>query len=663
MIQNRRLLARVVPDLFEGHAVDSIAGVPTEILVNLRSLSERPEPLIVLLTPGITSAVYSEHSFLARRMGIQLVHGGDLVVLDEAVFLKTVAGLERVDVIYSRVADRWVDPLVFKADSNSGVPGLVHCIRKGTVAFINGIGAQLADDRSLLHFSNAIIRFYLGEMPVLPTLQTYWLGDLDQREMVLEHLDRFQIRTLTGERYITSDRSHEFEKEVEEEVMAAPHLFVAQPIEDTARTLCFERGKRVERVQDHLVYGIRRGTQFEVFPGALTRLSSVPDGRTESEHGGGGKDTWVLQQEPIRRSLNSIFFRPWALPARRVTSRVAEAFYWLGRYLERALNVAKMVQVVETLEMEELTSAERKLYRPVWNELLPPLEQGGQRRRRGMANAKERYRLMLDSDEIGSVASIVRIGSANADTLREAISPEASSILSTLRSQLSRVRYREQPTEAEARRATRKTADLVVGLVPQFVATAQFTMLTDDGWKFAELGIETERALSTGIAACSIAGFPSHRQDTRRSIDLEVSAILRLLGCRDAYRRIYQTRSAIAPTLEFLWQNAALPRSVRFCLDQSSLLIAGLGPNSILANERVALFFTELNRAVLRVDWYSFFSPEEELAEGITTTERDKELVQQSTELLEQLQRVHYVVADWFLSHQGVISDPEPTLF
>src|SRR5262249_46783448 len=161
----------------------------------------------------------------------------------------------------------------------------------------------------------------------------------------------------------------------------------------------------------------------------------------------------------------------------------------------------------------------------------------------------------------------------------------------------------------------------VVGLVPQFVATAQFTMLTDDGRKFAELGIQIERAVSTGIAACSIAGFPSHRQDTRRSLDLEVSAMLTWLGRPHADRRSYKTRSAIAPTLEFLWQNAALPRSVRFCLDQCSSLVAGLGPNNALANEQVALFFAELTRAVLRVDWYSFFSPEEELAEGITVTE------------------------------------------
>ena len=117
-------------------------------------------------------------------MGIPLVEGGDLVVLDDGLFLRTVSGLERVDVVYSRLADPWLDPLVFRRESHLGIPGLVHCIRKGTVSIVNSIGSQLADDRSLIHFSNAIIRFYLGESPVLPAMQTYWLGDLDQREMV-----------------------------------------------------------------------------------------------------------------------------------------------------------------------------------------------------------------------------------------------------------------------------------------------------------------------------------------------------------------------------------------------------------------------------------------------------------------------------------------------
>ena len=184
MMQNRRLLVRVLPELFQSQQVESIADIPTDILLKLRSVSNSPDPSVVLLTPGVASAVYSEHGFMARRMGIPLVEGGDLVVLEDALFLRTVSGLERIDVVYSRLADPWLDPLVFRRESHLGVPGLVHCIRKGTVAMVNGIGSQIADDRSLLHFSNAIIRFYLRETPILPTIQTYWLGDFDQRELV-----------------------------------------------------------------------------------------------------------------------------------------------------------------------------------------------------------------------------------------------------------------------------------------------------------------------------------------------------------------------------------------------------------------------------------------------------------------------------------------------
>ncbi|MBV8274547.1 MAG: circularly permuted type 2 ATP-grasp protein, partial [Verrucomicrobia bacterium] len=237
MVQNRRLLARVVPDLFEHHPVESVAQLPTEILMGLRVMSNLADPAVVLLTPGVASAVYSEHSFLARRMGIPLVQGEDLLVLDGSLFLKTVSGLERVDVVYSRVADPWLDPLVFSTDSRLGVPGLVHCLRKGTVTLVNAVGSQLADDRSLLHFGSAIIRFYLGEWPILPTLTTYWLGDLDQREMVLENLDSFQIRVLTGERFLSLHQSEKGAQEIESEVRKAPHLYVAQPVDDNARTL------------------------------------------------------------------------------------------------------------------------------------------------------------------------------------------------------------------------------------------------------------------------------------------------------------------------------------------------------------------------------------------------------------------------------------------
>ncbi len=660
MIQNRRLLARVLPELFQSQPVESIADIPTDILLRLRAVAERPGPSVVLLTPGVESAVYSEHGFLARRMGIPLVEGGDLVVLDDGLFLRTVFGLERVDVVYSRLADPWLDPLVFKRESHLGIPGLVHCIRKGTVSIVNSIGSQLADDRSLMHFSNAIIRFYLGESPILPTMQTYWLGDLDQREMVFEQPDRFQLRALTGERFLQFTGDERSWAEIRTEVRRAPHLFVAQPKDDCAETLCFSQGKKATRLQDHIVYGIRDGDRLDVFSGALTRISATENGRTESQHGGGGKDTWVLQDVSTIVAAREPYQRPKILPARPVTSRVAEGFYWMGRYLERAMNISKMIQVIETIEMEELTSAERRLYRPVWNRLLPPLEHAGKKGRRSMASPIERYRLMLDSSEMGSVISIVKKGLRNADSLRETISPEAWSALATLRGFFIRSRFRPGATDQEARRTTRRLSDMAVAVIPQFFATAQLSMLADDGWRFSELGQFVERAVTTANATRSVAQSIVKRLNSLHSIEIELSAFLRLLGSRDAYRRIYQTRAEPPQVLEFLWQNAEMPRSVTYSLRRCAELLQASLPSVSPTAQKAQSFLEELLRTIRRVDWYNFFVNEDEISFRLL---RHEELLALLDELLSETQGLHHVIFDSFLSHQSIISDPEPTLF
>jgi uncharacterized circularly permuted ATP-grasp superfamily protein/uncharacterized alpha-E superfamily protein len=662
MMQNRRLLVQVLPELFQSQPVESIADIPTDILLKLRSVSNRPDPSVVLLTPGVASAVYSEHGFMARRMGIPLVEGGDLVVFEDALFLRTVSGLERIDVVYSRLADPWLDPLVFKRESHLGVPGMIHCVRKGTVAIVNGIGSQIADDRSLLHFSNAIIRFYLGETPILPTIQTYWLGDLDQREMVFEEPERFQLRMLTGERFLKFTGNEKAWNEIRTEVRRAPHRFVAQPIEDCVETLCFYRGKRTKRLQDQIVYGIWNGSRLDVFPGALTRISATEDGRTESEHGGGGKDTWVLQDAAEEILAIEPYRRPKILPDRPVTSRVAEGFYWLGRYLERTLNISKMIQVVETIEVEELNSAERKLYRPVWNRLLTPLESssGRGKKSRSMSSPIERFRLMLDPGESGSVLSIVKRAGRNADSLREAISPEAWSAMANLRTQFARSRFRPEISDYEARRTTLRLSDLAVAVIPQFFATAQLSMLADDGWRFAELGQYVERAVTTGNATQSITQSIVKRMGAIHSIEIELSTFLRLLGSRDAYRRIYQTRAEPPQVLEFLWQNAQMPRSVTYCLQRCSDLLQAALPKGSAAAQKAQTFLEELLRSIRRLDWYIFFVNNDET--NIRLLRRD-ELLSLLDDLLWETQGLHHLITDNFLSHQNIISDPEPTLF
>src|SRR5258708_20458556 len=266
---------------------------------------------------------------------------------------------------------------------------------------------------------------------------------------------------------------------------------------------------------------------------------------------------------------------------------------------------------------------------------------------------------MLGSDQGGSVTTMIRRGFANANSLREVISPEAWSVLSLLRGQFQRRRFQEAAPEAEARRTTRRISDAVLSHVPQFFANAEQTMLGDDGWRFCELGMYVERAITTANAAFSVASSVRRAQEARPALDIELSVFLRLLGCRDAYRRIYQTRSEPAPVLEFLWQNPAMPRSVMYALEQCTMLLsASLPRNSSHAG--VALnFLQDLVRQVRRLDWYSFFIESEESPDRVLQSD---ELVALTNRLFDEIEQVHYVIADNFLPHPSVIPYPEQTL-
>ena len=179
MLTNRQIIKRVFPELFTNYAVRPIDHYGLALLATLRSLApdDRPNPTIVLLTPGVFNSAYFEHTFLARQMGIELVEGRDLIVHDNVVYMRTTAGLRRVDVIYRRVDDDFIDPLAFRSDSRLGVPGLFNAYRAGNVSIVNAIGTGVADDKAVYAYVPAIIRFYLSEEPILPNVQTYMAAD------------------------------------------------------------------------------------------------------------------------------------------------------------------------------------------------------------------------------------------------------------------------------------------------------------------------------------------------------------------------------------------------------------------------------------------------------------------------------------------------------
>ncbi len=674
MMQNRRALARVAPELFAEAAVQSVAETSVLIAEQLREAAEHcaDEPRVALLAPAGTTAASAEQSFLARRMGVPIVQGGDLVVLDDCVFLKTVRGLERVDVIYNCVPDPWLDPLVFRRDSLLGAPGLVHCLRKGRVAVVNGVGSQLADDASLLPFAPQIIRFYLSETPVLPSVPTLWLGDLDQRELALAHLDEWHVRPMTRERALGPWDGADFKDEeaLRAEVRRQPQLYIAQPRETGAQTFCFEDGKAGEYPQDHVVFAVRTGKDFDVLPGALTRVDTRGE-RRGSEWT--SKDTWVLADavtEPLlprftRRVSGS---EAHVLPRRQVTSRVADAFYWMGRYLERAYHQAYLISVIETLETEELNSAERKHYQPVWNRLLPPLEKSAGTSRRSIANRLDRYRLVL-LPEPGSVLRTYQRALSNAESVPESISPEAWTTLNDLRTRFARTRYRANTSETNAVRATRRLAEAATQLIPQFFAIASNTMLADDGWRFCEVGQMLERAVITANSVVSLSGALVRRDAPPASTalhatEIELSAFLRLLGTRDAYRRIYQMRAEPVAVLELLWQQPEVPRSVRRCLERCrDLLRQSIAPEA-QGGARAPEAIDELIHRIMRIDWArltpSLPAPAENGVEN-PTAHRPEGAPEPGLEpLLRELHSatldLHGVIADSFLNHQAHIT-------
>lgn len=651
MIQNRRALARVIPGNFGDLPIASIAEVPTIVLEGLRRLAEKEEPLVVLLSSGSGSAVYSEHAFLARRMGIPLVVGGDLLVLDDSVYLKTVTGLEKVDVIYSRLADDWLDPIAFRRDSLIGVPGLVNCIRQGKVVVANAIGSQLADDRALLPFAARIIRYYTGESPILPQVPTYWLGEIDQREMVLDRLEEFTVRPLYGEKILLGgDGKRPGKRDLEEarrEILANAPAYVAQPQACDAVAPTYHDGKKRECRQDHIFFATLENGKITVFPGALTRTTTADCPYTSSELGGGSKDTWVEIPQHVRWPEH-LKAPEVILPEAFVGSRVAEAFYWMGRYLERAVSLAGMIRVIEALELEELNPTERALYRPVWNKILPPLGSPGDVTRRTISSPSGRQRLTLDLSEPDSVASTVSRAIWNAESVFECLSLEVWSVLDALRG-IFRV-TRTKRSEAGAH--TRMVCEEVCARVPQFFGTAEATMVADGTLAFCSSGQHLERAIITVNALHSfLQGSGPHAlvKESGEDTEIRLAAFLRLLSSRDLYRRVYQMRIETGAMLDLLMKNPLVPRSAYRCLRQCSRLLREARDAVSPATQRAIGVIDGVAEELRATDWFHL--------KGL------EEAADRCGYFLEKLLALHYVVTDGFLNHQIHIRDKaQPTL-
>jgi uncharacterized circularly permuted ATP-grasp superfamily protein len=303
MLQNRQVLKRVFPQIFERYDVRVTEDYPSALLDVLKYIAPggRPDPTVVLLSPGMYNSAYFEHTYLAQRMGIELVEGRDLVVDQNRVLMRTTRGLQRVDVIYRRIDDDFLDPLTFRPDSTLGVPGLVNAYRAGQVALANSIGTGIADDKGVYPFVPDMIRYYLKQDPILPNVETFRPLVPSHLSHVLANLDKLVVKMvnesggygmLVGP-FSTAEQRADFAARVK----AHPRDYIAQPTISLSVHPTFVDGKLEGRHIDCRPF-VLCGEKINVVPGALTRVA-LPRGSlvVNSSQGGGSKDTWVLAEE------------------------------------------------------------------------------------------------------------------------------------------------------------------------------------------------------------------------------------------------------------------------------------------------------------------------------------------------------------------------------
>jgi len=659
ILQHRRILTQVFPEIFESYNVQPISSFATQLVEALSALSDQPNPHIVLLNRAETNEDYFEESFLARRMGIAMVRPDDLLVRESNVYLKTVAGLEKIDVIYRRVGSASIDPIAFGFSGFLGIPGLVNCVRKGNVVIGNALGCGLADNKALLRYADRIIRFYLNEEPLLETIPTYHCSDPDQAEYVRQNLDKLVLKPVHRNRE-TARLLSDFDKDMHQLLKTNPAEVVAQPRVFPSLYPRLGYG----RIAPSTVY-LRAFTLMGdtpcVLPGGLTRasLEETPQDQMADE-ALGCKDTWVLSQSKRKGGASkSRDFQPITRMRQiAVSSRVAESLYWIGRYTERAENTSRMLRVLEEARWEELGTQTQASVWPLWQAVaastgqMSLLEPDADRKEIVYLSRD----LLLKPDQSGSAIRSIAAAYNNAQAIREFITPEFWTVLNRLHLRMQKI----GETRPSRRPPLTDVAQMVVDEIACLNGTAQRTMPHDDGWQFFKIGNYLERAICTVSVLEIVLPKAAALDSNQLEENPDLTTLLRLLGSLDAYRREFRSRAYSILVAELLWKNEETPSSVACCCRNLVFIFENIlkgrpSRNEVPVNVAVRSVLDHLRSFSCRNMFPSLTVDADNVkphtpasAEAMRTR-----IERQSANLKTKLERIHLLVEDAFFSHQN----------
>ncbi len=571
-LANRLITSRLLPDPFRDGRVQRLAGFFREVRNSLAQLAPRhtDNPRVVLLTPGPYNETYFEQAYLARYLGYMLVEGQDLTVRDERVYLKTLSGLEPVDVVLRRVDDDFCDPLELRNESMLGVPGLLEALRAGNVAVANTLGSGLLQRPAFLGFLPGLCQHLLGEKLKLPSVATWWCGQQSARKYVLEHLDELFIKPAFRSRVKGSHPERDLTK-AEREALAAgirfqPHQYVAQERSLLSVAPAWGEHGLTARSVALRVYLVATEKGYQLMPGGLTRVAKETSGRFVSmQRGGASMDTWVLSDEPVE-PMSLLSTRGQPIELRRVgnnlPSRMADNFYWLGRYAERADFTTRMLRAALLRFGPEATGGALPFLEPLLQTLetqgqLTPGKEGREIRANHEALEADLLAAIFDPQRPGSLRRIAENLQRLAMLARDRTSNEVWRVLSSL-----------DDTLARPATSLMLTGD-AVGILHQamlslaaFSGLARENMTRAHGWRFLDMGRRIER----GVYLCALLENALRSPEANNPSVLET--VLDVCDCAITYRARYNLLPNIAAVYDLVLLDDTNPRSLLFQFNQ-----------------------------------------------------------------------------------------------
>jgi uncharacterized circularly permuted ATP-grasp superfamily protein/uncharacterized alpha-E superfamily protein len=578
-LENRMVLSRAFPDLYNGANVQRLASFFGEFRAGLAASAHRSDPRICLLTPGPFSETYFEQAHLARYLGFLLVEGDDLVMREGKVHVRTIAGLKRADVIWRRVDADFVDPLELNGGSRLGVPGLLEAIRTGGVVVANFPGSGLMESRALLGFLPKLCRRLLGEDLKLPNIATWWCGQDKEREMVARNIDNLSIaRAFTGHSgadtpWLMADLGPEEREALLAAMADRPMDYVGQEVVRLSTTPAWRDGTLEPAPFVLLVYAAATPEGWKVMPGGFCRISDRQDVRAISmgaismKEGARTADVWVLGDKPVERV--TLLASREDVKVRRIMghlpSRAADNLFWLGRYLERAEATLRLVRSLCTslVESDGALHAEGETLERLQGLLIA---WGAiDKKSLGERAAKAAHDALHDSDAAGSVLSLVRSARRTASSMRERLSADFWKLLINLEKMLAG-HESERLSEAEAL----DRAETSLQVMASLSGLAQENMNRVAGWRFLDIGRRIERGLNTCRFMRQFAGDDASVDDLDLLLDLADSQI--------TYRARYLVGLALTPVRDLIMLDPFNPRSLAFQVEILKAHIAALPP-------------------------------------------------------------------------------------